>query len=191
MKHITIAFVITISMIACESERTRAKSEQSSQSRADKKYVQVTRKVKNIHPTVRIAEYNLITDDIDRDSAEADALIQEKFILPLAMQKHDPSLFDSSLTNDFTSRSENEFFDRRAYIEDRVKGKWLISDVHYENVVLQFFGHLGVLTYRNIVKETDENGLPLTWHFTWTDIWEKEDQRWKVKALRGLDARQQ
>ena len=102
------------------------------------------------------------------------------------MQKHDSALFEDLITEDFTAQGETEFFNRQAFIQDRVNGKWMISDVQYENLVLQFFGEVGILTYRNIVKELDEKGMPLTWHFTWADVWIKEEGKWKIKAQRTI-----
>ncbi len=69
-------------------------------------------------------------------------------------------------------------------------GKWIISDVQYENLVLQFFGEIAVLTYRNTVKEKDAMGLPKTWHYTWADVWVKEDGEWKIKAGYGIHGKE-
>jgi ketosteroid isomerase-like protein len=116
--------------------------------------------------------------------------MRAKVIVPLAMQKHDAALFDSILAKGFTGRGENEFLEREAYIQNRVKGKWMISDVQYENMALQFFGEIALLTYRNIVKEKDKMGMPQTWHYTWADIWTKEDGRWKVKAFHAIHGKE-
>ena len=151
------------------------------------KYVQVNYEVNNQEPTARIPGYTLITNDIERDSSNARAIMRAKVILPLAMQRHDGSLFESVLSKDFVSQGEDEFFDRQEYIQNRVNGKWMITDVEYENVVLQFFGDFGVLTYRNTVVETNESGKENTFHWTWADIWIKEGGEWKIKVLRAIN----
>ena len=70
----------------------------------------------------------------------------------------------------------------------RVNAKWNVLDARYENLVLQFFGETALLTYRNIVKETDEKGVPTTWLYTWADVWVKEDGEWKVAAIYVIDS---
>lgn len=154
-----------------------------------RKFSQINIAAEYTTPTVKIDSLKLITPDSAAQASDAKAILRAKVLLPLAMQKHDAALFDSALAREFTFRGENEFFERRAYIEDRVKGQWMISYVQYENLVLQFFGDIGVLTYRNIVTEKDEMGKPLKWYFTWADFWVKEDGRWKVGAIHLVESR--
>ena len=71
----------------------------------------------------------------------------------------------------------------------RVNAKWNVLDARYENLVLQFFGETALLTYRNIVKETDEKGVPTTWLYNWADVWVKEDGEWKVAAIYVIDSK--
>jgi hypothetical protein len=141
-------------------------------------------------PTVKIDSLILITDDSAAHVNDAKAILRAKVIIPLAMQKHDAALFNSVLAKGFTARGENEFFEREEFIRNRVEGKWMISYVQYENLVLQFFGEIAVLTYRNIVKEKDAMGMPKTWHFTWADVWVKEDGKWKIKAVYGIHGKE-
>ena len=138
-------------------------------------------------PTARIDTVTLITDDLKRDSANAQALIRAKVILPLAMQRHDRVLFDRVLAKDFLYHGEEAFFNREEYIHDRVNGKWTITDVQYENVVLQFYGKMGILSYRNIVKEIGEDGKLETYTWFWTDIWVLEKGIWKLQELRAIN----
>jgi ketosteroid isomerase-like protein len=91
------------------------------------------------------------------------------------------------LARNFISQGEDEFFNREEYIRDRVNGKWLITDVKYENLVLEFFGDLGMLTYRNKVTEKDEFGKVNLYTWFWTDIWVKENGRWKIRVLRAIN----
>jgi hypothetical protein len=138
-------------------------------------------------PTARIDTLTLITNNFLRDSDNAQALIHAKVLLPLAMQKHDAVLFDSVLAKDFIYHGEEAFFNRQEYIHDRVNGKWTITDVQYENVVLEFYNDMAVLSYRNVVKETDEFGKPQTYVWFWTDIWVNENGKWKLKVLRAIN----
>lgn len=137
--------------------------------------------------TVGITEYTLISDDIGRDSSEARKIIEAKVILPLAMQRHDAKMFDSTITRDFVYRGEEALLNRAEYIQDRVNAKWMISDARFENIVLQFIDGYGILTYRNKITEKDENGKDQLFTWFWTDVWAKEDGRWKVKVLQALN----
>lgn len=169
-----------------QSPNTRAASLEPS--RTGKRFSQVVLKVDYVLPTVHISEYSLVTDNLEAQRKDAEAIMQRKKDMPLAMQKHDAALFNSWLGRDFIARGEDEFRGREEYIQNRVNAKWSISDVRYENLVLQFFGETALLTYRNIVKEKDEKGVPITWYFTWADIWVKEDGQWKVAAIYVIDA---
>ena len=151
------------------------------------KYVQVKYSIDINAPSVGITSYTLITNNLANDSAAARQLINEKVILPLAMQNHDFKLFDSTLATDFIYQGEEAFFNRAEYIRDRVTAQWMISDVQYENLVLQFFDGYGVLTYRNKVKEKDELGKDQLYTWFWTDVWVKENGRWKLKNLRAIN----
>ena len=164
-------------------------SESSQHGRGGKKFSQVTLKVDYAIPTIGISEYTLITDDVEAHRKDAEAIMLRKKDMPLAMQKHDASLFNSWLARNFVSRGEAEFLTREEYIQDRVNAAWSISDVQYENLVLQFFGETAVLTYRNSVKGKDEKGIPETWLFTWADTWVKEDGEWKVAAIYIIDSK--
>lgn len=188
------SFLIFFSLIAfgCESNKkdTPTKAGLTKDTAASKKFSQIKIKTDYNTPTVGIDSFTLITNNPEAQMEDAKAIMRAKVIMPLAMQKHDAALFDSILAKDFTGRGENEFLEREAYIQNRVKGKWMISDVQYENMALQFFGEIALLTYRNIVKEKDAMGLPQTWHYTWADIWIKEDGRWKLKAFHAIHGKE-
>ena len=188
MKYLLILFCSIIVVVSCNDNKTSpANNSSTKETDTTKKYIQVNFKIDLNTPTVDIANYTLITNDLQRDSANAREIIKAKVILPLAMQGHDARLFDSVLAKDFISQGEDEFFDRNEYIQNRVNGKWMISDVRFENLVLQFFGDLGILTYRNKVTEKDEFGKENLFLWFWTDVWVKENGRWKIKDLRALN----
>ena len=150
-------------------------------------YVELNFKIDVHTPTVGIYDYKVITNNPGKDSVAAREIIQAKVLLPLAMQKHDSILFDSVLASVFIYEGEEAFLNREEYIKDRVQAKWMISDVQYENLVLEFFDDYGVLTYRNKVTEKDENGKDQLFTWFWTDVWVKEKGRWKLRALRALN----
>lgn len=189
MKNFIISLISFIVTVGCNDNKTLSihQSGTTQQNENSKKYIQVNFKVDLNTPTVGINNFTLITNDLQRDSSNAQAIIRAKVILPLAMQKHDSTLFDSVLAKDFISQGEGEFFNRNEYIQDRVNGKWMISDVQYENLVLEFFGDFAVLTYRNKVKEKDEFGKENLFLWFWTDIWIKENGEWKIRVLRAIN----
>ena len=189
MKYFIVTLFSIVVIIGCNDNKTDEvnKPNDTKQAGEVKQYIQVGFKVNLNTPTVGIDNYTLITNDLQRDSSDAQAIIRAKVILPLAMQKHDESLFDSVLSKNFISQGEDEFFNRKEYIQDRVNGKWMIWDVQYENLVLEFFGDIAVLTYRNTVKEKDEAGKQQIYHWTWADIWVKENGNWKIKVLRAIE----
>lgn len=187
MKYL-IFLLLSIALIGCQANENRVSSKPTvmKQTAESKKYIQVARKIDNNITSIGINNYTLITDDIGRDSTKADDIIRARVILPLAMQKHDAALFDSILAKDFTSQGEGEFLEREAFIQNRVNGPWMMLDIQYENMVLQFFDEMALLTYRNTIKDKDELGVLRVWHFTGADIWIKEDGRWKIKVGRGI-----
>jgi Domain of unknown function (DUF4440) len=193
MKYFAFVLLGIILFTGCQgNEKTaRQQSDSTKETGIAKKYSQAVLKVDYGIPTVGISNYTLITDDVEAHRKDAEAIMLRKKDMPLAMQKHDASLFNSFLARDFIARGENEFLQREDYIRDRVNALWTISDVQYENLVLQFFGENAVLTYRNIVKEKDEKGIPVTWLYTWADIWVKEDGEWKVGAIYGIEYRKE
>lgn len=179
MKYTLIISLGFFVFVSCNDKKTKEQAEQ--------KHIQQNFKIDLNTPTVGITNYTLITNDLQRDSSIAREIIKAKVILPLAMQRHDLKLFDSTLSKDFIYEGEEAFFNRAEYIQDRVNAKWMISDARYENVVLQFFDEYGVLTYRNKITEKDEFGKDQFYTWFWTDIWIKENGRWKLKNLRALN----
>ena len=87
------------------------------------------------------------------------------------------------LARDFVFRAEDQFHNRADYIRDRTSGEDRVKTADYQNLVLQFFGEVAMLTYRNIVE--DEPGGPSAWkaEMVWSEMFVKEDGRWKVSAL--------
>ncbi len=56
-------------------------------------------------------------------------------------------------------------------------------------MVLQFFGEIAVLTYRNILKGTDDFGKPDIEYYSWADIYVKENGKWKAAGGHLIDQR--
>jgi ketosteroid isomerase-like protein len=191
MRYFAVLLLWTILLTGCQTggKSVNQQSDTPKQNETGKKFSQVPLKVNYVIPNVGISNYTLITDDVEAHRKDAEAIMLRKKDMPLAMQKHDAALFNSFLARNFIARGEHEFLTREEYIQDRVNATWSISDVQYENLVLQFFGETTLLTYRNIVKEKDEKGVPSTWLYTWADIWIKEDGEWKVAAIYVIDSK--
>jgi len=152
-------------------------------------YVQINIREANITPTIDIKDYTLITNNVKEDSIESIEIMKVKKILPLAMQKHDSTLFESILSKDFTFRATNQFFTRNDYIANRIIGTWTIDTVKFKNLVLQFFNGTAVLTYYNILDGTDDKGKPNTEYYTWADIYLKENGKWKLAGIHEIESR--
>lgn len=185
MKYFIIAFLSIVLTVACNNVKTSPQKASSIDS--SKKHIQINFKIDVNTPTVGISNYTLITNNPQRDSSDARDIIRTKVLLPLAMQKHDASLFDSVLAKNFIYQGEENFFTRAEYIQDRVNAKWMISDAQYENLVLEFFDGYGILTYRNKIKEKDEFGKDQLYLWFWTDVWVKENGKWKLRDLRVIN----
>ena len=185
MKYVLLISVVALFTSSCDHLKKHAQNFESSEKVS--KYVQVKYDIDVNTPTVGINNYTLITNDLGRDSSAAREIIKTKVTLPLAMQKHDSLLFESILASGFIYQGEEAFFNRAEYIHDRITAKWMISDARYENLVLEFFDGYGVLTYRNKITEKDEFGKDQLYTWFWTDIWIKENGKWKLKDLRAIN----
>lgn len=141
-------------------------------------------------PGVDLTTYSLITNNPEADRREADAILEVKLSWPRAMQTKDAALFDRILARTFTFReADGRLLARDAYIRDRVQRSETVAAARYENVVLQVFGQIAVLSYRNVVSGTDAGGKPETWHMSWVDVFVREDGRWKIGATHMVSER--
>ena len=152
-------------------------------------YIQVSIKEANTTPTVDIKDFTLISNNLIVDSIEAIEIMRVKRNFPLAMQRHDSLLFESILSKNFTFRAQNEFFNRTDYIANRVHGTWTIDTVKFKNLVLQFFNQTAILTYRNILNGTDDNGKPDIEYYSWADMYLKENGKWKLAGVHEIESR--
>lgn len=55
--------------------------------------------------------------------------------------------------------------------------------------MLRFFGNIALLTYRNTLSGTDDNGKPDIEHYNWADIYVKEGDKWKIKGIHEIESR--
>jgi ketosteroid isomerase-like protein len=129
----------------------------------------------------------LITDDVEADRGEAEAIMRLRGKLPLAVQTKDAALFDRILARGFTFRAEDEFWNREQYIRKRVEEPETVGSARYENLVLQLFGEVAVSTYRNVIQLTDASGQAETLYMTWASVYVKEGGEWKVGAVHMID----
>jgi len=185
MKYVLFISLVALFTLSCDHLKEHKVVSQIS--KTDSRYVQVKYDIDVNTPTVGINNYTLITNNLERDSSAAREIIMTKVSLPLAMQRHDSLLFESILASDFIYQGEEAFFNRSEYIHDRITAKWMISDARYENLVLEFFDGYGVLTYRNKITEKDEFGKDQLYNWFWTDVWIKENGKWKLKDLRAIN----
>jgi ketosteroid isomerase-like protein len=147
------------------------------------RYQQLTLPVEERVPGVDLKSYTLITDSPEADRREAAAIIQVQISWPRAMQTKDAALFDRILSRQFTFREpDGTFYGRDAYIRDRVARPETVASARYENVVLQIFREIAVLSCRNVVAGTDAGGKRETWHLSWAGVFAREDGQWKVRA---------
>ena len=141
-------------------------------------------------PGVDLSTYSLITSNREADRREAEEVLEVKVSWPRAMQTKDAVLFDRILARAFTFReADGRLLERDAYIRDRVQRSETVAAARYENVVLQFFGQLAVLSYRNVVSGTDAGGKAETWHMSWVDVFVREDGRWKIGSSHMVSER--
>lgn len=153
-------------------------------------YKQISITESNLTPTVDIENFTLISNNVTTDSINSIEILKLKRNLPLAMQRKDSSLFESILSNSFTYRGEDEFYkNKQDYIHNRIHAIWTIDTVKYENLVLQFFGEIAILTYRNVLNGSDENGKSDIEHYNWADIYTKEDSKWKIMGIHEIESR--
>lgn len=154
------------------------------------KHEQITIPNERRVPGVDLSGYTLITSNSEADRREAEAILEVKVSWPRAMQTKDAAMFDRILARDFTFReADGRLFERDAYIRDRVQRSATVVSAKYENVVLQLFGHMAVMTYRNVVSGTDAAGKRETWHMSWADVFVREDGRWKIAASQMVSER--
>lgn len=153
-------------------------------------YQQIKIKEQNLTPTIDIKDFTLITNDLEQDSIDAIEILKVKRNLPLAMQKKSKAIFESILSKNFTYRGEDEFYkNSQDFIQNRVNATWTIDTVRYQNLTLQFFDGMAILTYRNTLKGTDDNGKSDIENYSWTDIYVKEDGKWKIEAIHEIESR--
>lgn len=143
----------------------------------------------NFTPTVDLAKYKLVTDAAHDRKADAAEILKLKRKWPLAMQSKKAADFDSILSQNFTYKDHEFFFNRKEYIESRIKqDEWIITHVKYENVSLQFAGNIGILTYKNrVTNRSLKTGETEYEKITWMDLYEKENGRWKIAAAHAID----
>lgn len=145
--------------------------------------------LENTTPTVDMAEFTLIGNEKGFLKDDAIAIMNVKRRWPLAVQSQNEAEFESILARDFSFKGIGEFFNRKDYIQNRIKpDDWKITFVKYENVSLQFIGELGVLTYKNKIKNentiTQETEIEI---ISWMDIFVKENNQWKIRACHAID----
>jgi hypothetical protein len=188
MKTYSVVLLCIILMIYHENGHTNDIGEREKETTETKgKYKQVTLNFDQQSPNVDIRTYVLITDNVDTDRADAEAIMRVRAKLPLAVQTKNAALFNSILGRNFTFRAADEFWNRAEYIRNRVEESETVLSAQYENVVLQLFGDVAVSTYRNAIELKDKSRKPATLKMTWASVYVKEDGQWKIGAVHLID----
>ena len=134
---VTILF-FCLFVIGCNSKDTSKNEENKNQSNTSGQFAQVVIKEDNLTTTVDIDSFILISKDVERQQADAKAIMAVKRKWPLAMQTKDRNLFDSILARDFTFKSATQFHNRQDYIDDRVNSPVIVDTAKYENLCFNF-----------------------------------------------------
>lgn len=193
MRYFAFPVLSVIFLLGCQvSEKTaNQQSNLSNQTEVTDKLSQVIIKEDTGNPNIIITSYTLITDNAESDRADAEAVMQVKKNFPLAVLTKDRALFERILARNFVFRGEGGMGSREEYINKRVQ-PGLGFAVQYENMVLQFFGEIALITYRNVIKNKDANGQPDgTEHISWADVYVKEDGEWKIGSAHVIDYREE
>lgn len=106
------------------------------------------------------------------------------------MQSQNPAEFDSILADDFTFKGIDEFFNRKDYIENRIKpDDWKITFVEYDNVCLEFINdNLAIMSYKNRIKNVNSKTNEIEFEIiSWTDIYTKQKSNWEIKSAHAID----
>ena len=193
MRYFVVLWICTILLTGRQSgaQSVDRKSDTPRPNDADNQATQISIKYETGNPNIGISSYTLISINAEAQRAEAEAVMHVKKNFPLAVQTKDRALFEKILARDFVFRGESGMLRREGYINNRTdpsQGKVLTAD--YENIVLQFFGDIAVMTYRNIVKGTNDRGQPdPSEYISWADIYVEENGRWKIGSVHVIDYR--
>lgn len=161
------------------------------QSNHSKKFEITEIKEFNSTPTVDIEEYNLILDPEENRKKDAEDILSIKRKWPQIMQSPSPKGFDTILSKDFTFIYNGKLLNRADYIADRTRiSDWKITFVKYDNLSLQFFGDMALLTYRNHVKNENTKTKEIEIEdINWADVYIKENDKWKIKSAHVIEVK--
>lgn len=184
---VLIVWLISLAAVCGRASAGTASNEPTAGNRSIPPARPFTLTTQSKYPTVGLKDYVLITNDLERDRAKAEAVVQAKLELPRAMQTKRREDFERVLARNYTFRAPDEFFDRAGYIENRVGDPSKVKWVEYRNVVVQFIGDWALITYSNVVE--DEPGGLGAWKadMTWADVLVKEDGTWKYETIHQIE----
>lgn len=194
MKHFTLIALCLILFTGCQFNEKAANQPSNLPNKTDvsKNFSQVVIKEETGNPKIVVSSYKLLSDDVEAHRADAEAVMRVKKNFPLAVMTKDRALFERILARNFVFRGEGEngLLRREDYINDRVQSTGAIELVQYENMVLQFFGEIAMVSYRNVLKNKDASGQPDdTEYISWADVYVKENGEWKIGTAHVIDYR--
>ena len=147
--------------------------------------------VNNATPTVDINKYTLVQRQDENRRKDADQILDLKRKWPLVMQSPGRAGFDTLLSQNFTFTGDGQLLNREDYITDRTKpSDWKITHVKYDNLILQFFDDIALLTYRNAVTNKNITTKEIEIEYiSWADIYVVENNKWKIGSAQVVDLR--
>ncbi len=188
MRILLIAITISLSVLSCNINQD---TKDNKQSELSKPLNLTVNQLDSFLSTIKIDNYTLINSKEGKRQKDAADIIELKRKWPQVMQSPNRVGFDTILSKNFTFFGEGRLLNREEYIQDRLTtSDWKITFVKYDNVTLQFFDSIGLLTYRNQVtnENVKTNEIEIE-YISWADIYVKEQGKWKIGASHTIDVR--
>lgn len=147
--------------------------------------------VNSTTPTVDVDKYTLIQSQSENRRIDAEQIINLKQKWPLVMQSPSRVGFDTILSQNFTFTGYEQLLNREDYITDRTKiSDWKITYVKYDNLTLQFFDNVALLTYKNAVTNENVTTKEIEIEYiSWADIYVIENNKWRIGSAHVVDFR--
>ncbi len=184
---ISIKFVLFLGMLSCTNQPGLTENAANKKDEASK--VEVILLKDDTTSTVHISKYVLVTKKNENRLQDATEILTTKRKWPLAVQSKKEADFNAILTGNFTFTADEKIMNRTEYIQSRTANSdWVITNVYYDNLILQFFDGYAVLSYHNQVTneniKTKEKEIEL---ISWVDVYTKENDSWKINAAHVIE----
>lgn len=186
LKSILIIGVILFSISCSNNKATKENVEASSN---DSLSLITVVPFNDSSATIEMDKYFLVKHKNENLEAAANEVMYVKRRWPQAMQSLDRNEFESILSEEFTFVGGGQLLNREEYIQHRTTpSEWKITHVQYHDLTLQFFGEKALLSYRNVVtNENMNNGDVEVEKISWSDVFVKENDQWKIGGTHVID----